>query len=117
MKIIGICYYANFVKRREKEAKKLTTQKTLMTTHFDQQSKHPLDIISIENFIFELQEIGWDLSITRISYKLTKRTTKSKKNKNEIIQLSSRSSWGLSVFYDYLESFKKNKQKQQKKEK
>ena len=29
--------------------------------------------------IFEIQGIGWDLSMTRISYKLMKRTTKSEK--------------------------------------
>ena len=41
-----------------------------------------LDIISIESFIFELQGIGWDLSMIRISYKLmkvTKKTTKMRK--------------------------------------
>ena len=30
--------------------------------------------------IFELQGIVWDLSMTRISYKLTKRTTKTEKS-------------------------------------
>ena len=34
------------------------------------------DIISIESLLFELKEVGWDLSMIRIIYILTKRTTK-----------------------------------------
>ena len=37
------------------------------------------DIISIDMLIFELERIEWDLSVMRISYKLTKRTIKTKK--------------------------------------
>ena len=32
------------------------------------------DIISVDMLFFEIQGIGWDHSMTRISYKLTKRT-------------------------------------------
>ena len=37
------------------------------------------DIISVNMLIFEIQGNGRDLSITRISYKMTKRTTKTAK--------------------------------------
>ena len=36
------------------------------------------EIISKDTLIFELQEIGWDLSMMRISYKLTKKEQKLK---------------------------------------
>ena len=36
------------------------------------------DIISVDILIFEIQGIGWDLSMMK-SYKMTKRTTKTKK--------------------------------------
>ena len=33
-------------------------------------------MISVDIITFEIQTFGWDLSLTRIGYKLTKRTTK-----------------------------------------
>ena len=49
-----------------------------MKTHIVKQPKH--QIISV--LIFEVQGIGWDLSMMRISYKLTKRTTENENLKN-----------------------------------
>ena len=41
-------------------------------------------MISVEILIFEIQGFGWDLSMMRINYKLTKRTTKTEKFKKKI---------------------------------
>ena len=60
-------------KRREKETKNLTTQ-TFIKTYNVQQSKHRLRHEVNETIIFELQGIRWELSMMRLSYKLTKRT-------------------------------------------
>ena len=50
-----------------------------MTTHIVHQKNISYNVISIDSLIFGIQGIGWDLSMTRISYKLTKRTTKTEK--------------------------------------
>ena len=68
--------------RREKETQKLATQKTLRKTHIVQQTKHQGQIISNSMLSVQLQEIGWDLSLMKISYNLTKRTTKTEKFEN-----------------------------------
>ena len=59
-----------------KETQILTTQKIFMKTHTVQQTKHQLWDDIIWKVVFELQGIGWNLSMMRINYKLTK------KNKN-----------------------------------
>ena len=53
----------------------MTTQKT----HIIQQTKHRWEVISVAMLIFGIQEIGCDLSLMKISYNLTKRTTKTEK--------------------------------------
>ena len=50
-----------------------------MKTHAVQQTKHQFGIISVDTLIFEIQENGWDLSMMRKSYNLTKRKTKTEK--------------------------------------
>ena len=65
-------------KKSEKETKILTTHKTLMKAYRPPQNIS-YDIISIDMLIFELHRIEWDLSVMRIRYKLTIRTTKTEK--------------------------------------
>ena len=64
----------------------LTTHNTFMKTHIFQQTIHQLPGNISRNF-FELQGVGWDLSMMRISYKLTKRTTKTEKLKKIVSNL------------------------------
>ena len=73
--IIGICYYPNVLKEEKKN--KYATHKTFMKTHIN----ISYDIISVNLLIFEIQGNRWEFSMMRISYKLTKRTTKTEKLK------------------------------------
>ena len=57
----------------------MATQKTFIKTHILQQTKHRRQIISVDMLIFEAQEVGCDLSLMKISYSLTTRTTKYQK--------------------------------------
>ena len=60
---------------KRKKTQIVTAHKIFMKTHIVEQTKHQFcDKISIETLIFELKGFGWDLSVTRISDKLTKRT-------------------------------------------
>ena len=114
----------------------MTPHKTFMKTYiFPQNISY--EIISIEKLIFEFQGVGWDLSMIRISYKLTKRRTKTirkaiyKKNEKlknwkqlisytlrlfainclhrviPFIQSSNRSLWDFSAYHDYIKNLKK----------
>ena len=66
------------VERREKN-KKLITQKTFKK-HIVQKKTKKNVTNEIRNMLFfEIQELGRDLSMTKISYKLTERTTKTEK--------------------------------------
>ena len=65
--------------RREREAQKMTTQKTFIRMHIVQQTKHRWQIISVGRLFFGRIQIGCDLSLMKISYNLTKRTTKTEK--------------------------------------
>ena len=47
--------------------------------HIVQQTTHRWQIISVDMFFFGIQEIGCDLSLMKIKYNLTKRTTKTEK--------------------------------------
>ena len=42
-----------------------------MKTHIVHKQNISYDIISVDMLFFEIQGIGWDLSMMRISYKLT----------------------------------------------
>ena len=63
-------------KRREKETQIVTAYKFFMKTQMSNKQNLSYDIIIIETLVFELKGIRWDLSMMRISYKLTKRTKK-----------------------------------------
>ena len=63
-----------------KKRRKTNTDFDHSKTHIDQQTKHELRHDLNRKIVFELQEIGWNLSKVRINYKLTKRT-KSEKHK------------------------------------
>ena len=54
-----------------------------MKSHIVQQTKHELRHDINEKILFELQEIGWNLSMMRLNYELTKRT-KSEKYKKRL---------------------------------
>ena len=64
--------------RREKETQKITTQKSFIEKHIVQQTMHRRQRISVDMLFFETQEIGCYLSLMKISYNLTKRTTKTR---------------------------------------
>ena len=68
-------------KRREKETS-IPLTKLLRKRILSNKQSISSDIISVSMLDFEKQGIGWNLSMMRISYKLTKRTTKSEKLKN-----------------------------------
>ena len=75
LKTNGICYYA-IVLKEKKETQKLTTQKKVF-----ENAHCPTNNTSVTNIIrryviSEIPEIGWDLSLMKINYNLTKRTTK-----------------------------------------
>ena len=96
--------------------------------HIFPQTKHQWQILSIDMSSLEIQEIGWDLSLMKISYNLTKRTKTENFEKNfnmfianfktvpinwllrvtSFIQCSIRSLWELSAIYGYLKN-KNNK--------
>ena len=57
----------------------MTTQQTFLKTHIVQQIKHQWQIKSLDLLFIVIQEIGSDLSLMKISYILTKRTTKTEK--------------------------------------
>ena len=50
--------------------------------HIVPQTKHELRHEINEKIVFELREIGWNLSMMRINYKLTKRTKTEKYKKS-----------------------------------
>ena len=52
-----------------------------MKTYIVQQTNHELRHDISEKILFELQEIGWNLSMMRLNYKLTKRTKTEKYKK------------------------------------
>ena len=52
-----------------------------MKIHIVQQIKHELRHEINEKILFELQEMGWNLSRMRLNYKLTKRTKTEKHKK------------------------------------
>ena len=54
----------------------MTTQKTFIKTHIVQQTKHRWQILSVDMLICEIRETGLDLFLMKISYNLTKKTTK-----------------------------------------
>ena len=58
----------------------MSPQKTLIKTHIVQQSIG--DKYYQLMLLFETEEIGYDLSLMKISYNLTKRTTKTEKIEN-----------------------------------
>ena len=53
-----------------------------MKTHFLQQTKHQLRHDINGKIVFELQGIGWNLLMVRISFKMTKRTKTKNYKKN-----------------------------------
>ena len=61
-------------KRSEKETQRLTTNKIFTKTHIVQQTKRQLRHEINSKIVYEIQGIGWNLLMMRISYKLTKRT-------------------------------------------
>ena len=60
----------------------MTTRKTFYKTHIFRQTKHWLQIKSVDMLFYGIQEIGCDLSLMKIKYNLTKRTTKTEKFEN-----------------------------------
>ena len=78
-KIIGICYYAILLKE-EKKKHRYTTLITLWKRILSNKQNICNAMISVPSF--KIQGIVLDLSMMRISYKLTKRTTNWKKWKN-----------------------------------
>ena len=60
LKIIGLCYYANVVKKEKSQI--LTTHKTFKKSHNFPQTEHQLQPNINRKFIFELQKGEWDLS-------------------------------------------------------
>ena len=127
-----ICYYAIVLKNKERQ--KMITQKSFTKLHIVQQTKHRWQIISIDMFCFETQEIG--------CYHENKLQFDEKNNKNwkvlkdiwkciwqnlrlkamnwllrvtPIIQSSVTSLRDLSAIYGYLKN--KNRQKQNFQEK
>ena len=73
------------LKEEKKETQKLTSQKTFIKTHFVQANISD-EIISeeIQKKLLEIQKNGWNFSMMKISYKLTKRTTKTEKFGNSL---------------------------------
>ena len=67
-------FFSEGAKRREKETQILTSHKTFIKMHIVQQTKHQLPPYNTGKMVFELQGIGWNLSMMRINYKFTKRT-------------------------------------------
>ena len=67
-------FFSEGAKRREKEPQILTSHKIFMKMHIFQQTKHQLPHYFNGKIVFDLQGIGWNLSMMRISYKLTKGT-------------------------------------------
>ena len=78
LKIIGICYYAN-VPKEEKKNTNTTLTKLLWKRILSNKQNFNYDMISVDMLRSEIQWFGWDLSMMRISYKLTKRSTKAEK--------------------------------------
>ena len=62
------------VLKEEKRNTNIDHSQNFMKTHIVQQSKHDLRHDINEKIVFELQEIGRNLSMMRIYYKLLKRT-------------------------------------------
>ena len=77
--MIGISFYANVLKKNRKRTKIDHSQNFVKTNILSNKQYISYDIISFDTVIFELEEVGWDLSMTRISYKLTKRTAETEK--------------------------------------
>ena len=76
-------FFSECAKRREKELQILTTQKILRKLILSNKQNMSYDIASTEKIVFELQEIGWNLSIMSINYKTTK-TAKIEKYKKSL---------------------------------
>ena len=74
LKIIGICYYA-IVQKEEKKKHKYTTHITLWKHILSNKQNLSNAMISVTVLIFKIQGIVLDISMMRMSYKLTKRTT------------------------------------------
>ena len=84
-------FFSECAKRREKNTN-IYQSKNFMKMDNAQQTKHELPHDNKEKIIFELQEIGWNLSMMWINYKLTNRT-KTEMNKtslrtNNIVKLN-----------------------------
>ena len=66
----------------KQEKQILTTHKIFLITHIVQQINNSYDIGSNNKLLIDLQGSEWELSMIRISYKLTKKLTKNEKNEN-----------------------------------
>ena len=84
LKIIRNCYYA-LVLREEKKKHKYTTHITLWKRILSNKRNISNVMISVNMLIFKIQGIVLELTMMRISYKLTKRTTNWKKR--EILKI------------------------------
>ena len=139
LKIIGICYYANIIKKRtEKETQILTTHKTLMKTHNVEQTYQLLGyniyrLVSFWNTWNWMGPLSGEkkLQVDEKNKKLKKIEKYLKNNISKtlrvfatnwihweklFIQSSIRSLWDFAAFYDH-KKFKKNRsQKQQSKQ-
>ena len=127
-KTIGICYYAIVLKEEKKKKKR---KNDYSKNVYCQQKKASVTNNISRYVIFDTQGIGCDLSLMRLSYNLTKRTTKTEKSEQylkmyiinfvrlkatnwvlrvkSLIQYSITSLRDLSAIYGYLEN--KNRKK------
>ena len=90
-------FFSECDKRREKETQILKTHKS----HIVQQTKHELPHDINEKILYELP-IGWNLTMMRLIYKLTKRT-KTKKYKNFFEKNQYHKLWNYSLKIENIE--------------
>ena len=74
-------FSAYVIKKKRKGNTNIDHSKIFMKRHIIHKAKHDLRPDSKERIPFELQEIGWNLSMMRLNYKLTKRTKTEKYKK------------------------------------